>query len=97
MRLTVSQPCEPSQRGGFAAAVDDAGCCAPFGTDGTCPVEYITPSEFTLSRARTTAGVLTPVAFFPATVLYCEDALATLVSRSRAEVLQRGNETLSTY
>lgn len=67
---------------------DDTACCAPFGTDGTCPVEYIVPSEFTLSRARITAGFLAAVGFIPVTVLYCEDALAALVSRSLAEVLQ---------
>lgn len=67
---------------------DDIACCAPFGTDGICPVEYIVPSELTLSRARTTAGLLAAEGFIPVTVLYCEDALVALVSRSLAEVLQ---------
>lgn len=72
---------------------DDVASCAPLGTDGACPVEYIAPSAFTLSRARTTAGFLAGVGFFPATVLYCEEALAALVSRSLAEVLQAGSKT----
>lgn len=88
MRLTVSQPCTPPYKDGFPVPVDDIACCAPFGTDGTCPVEYIVPSAFTLSSARTTAGFLAAVGFFPVTVLYCEDVLAALVSRSLAEVLQ---------
>lgn len=45
---------------------------------------------FTLSRARTTGGFLAAVGFFPATALCCVDALAALVSRSLAEVLQWG-------
>lgn len=68
--------------------VDDIACCAPFDADGTCPVEYIVPSVFTLSRARTTVGFLAAVGFFPVPVLYCEDTLAALVSRILAEVLQ---------
>lgn len=69
-------------------------CCAPFGTDGACPVEYIAPSELTLSRARTTAGFLAAAELFPAAALCCEDALAALVSRSLAEVLQQTHEIL---
>lgn len=69
--------------------MDDTECCAPFGTDGTCPVEYIAPSELTLSSARTPAGFLAAVEFFAAAALYCEDVLAALVSRSLAEVLQK--------
>lgn len=64
-------------------------CCAPFGTDGTGPVEYMAPSELTLSRASTTAGFLAAVEFFPLAALYCEDVLAALVSRSLAEVLHQ--------
>lgn len=87
MRLTVSQPCDPPEKEGFPVPVDDIACCAPFGTDGTCPVGYISPSPFTLSRARTTAGFLAAVCFFPDKVLYCEDGLWALVSSSLAEVL----------
>lgn len=72
-------------------------CCAPFGTGGACPVEYIAPSELTLSRARTTAGFLAAAGFLPAAALCCEGALAALVSRSLAEVLQRQHDTRCTY
>lgn len=93
MRLTVSQPWELRWKGCFLEPADGIACCAPFGTDGTCPVGYTAPSAFTLSRARTTAGFLAAVGLFTATVLCCADTLAALVSRSRAEVLQSGKET----
>lgn len=86
----MSQPCELAYTEDFPAPADDIEFCAPFGTDGTCPVECVVPSTFTLSRARTKAGFLEVVGLFPAVVL--EDAEA-LVSRSLADVLQRGNET----
>lgn len=73
----------------------DIAWCAPFGTDGICPGEYIAPSPFTLSRARNTVGFLAAVCFFADKVLYCEGTLGALVSSSLAEVLCFGNKNIS--